>query len=194
MGNLCASCFGLRKREDESAENERLLQDPTQVPEDRTSLTGDQSYLSPYSGPGGTNGAAAGGGGGDVRDYGTMNGNNKSQQETSSWNRTLEKMAADVIDVSTITTSTIEQSEWQDRSRMYANRVANSRVGSILKNMNVPKPLPKNELREAITQAFEPMHEEDLSLINHFSEAALNAVRQGFVIRSNEQIIVQFDP
>lgn len=182
MGSLFSCCFASRKDEDAVDERERLLTDPTEVPADRTSLQGDDpaAYQQRF--------------GGDVRDYGTMG--NGSKQETSAWNRTLEKMASDVIDVSTIEASsnTLEQSEWMERSRMYAHKVATSRVGSILKSTTRGKSLPKNDIRSAMDQAFVPIPNDDLTLIQELSEAAVLAVRNGFVVRSDEQLIVQFDP
>lgn len=184
MGSLCTSCFGGNK-EDDTVERERLLQDPTEIPADRTSLLGDDPTVL-------QRGEATG-----SSSYGTMNGSGtKHTSETSAWNRTLEKMASDVIDVSTIESQNnpIEQSEWMERSRVYASKVANSRVGSILRTVYQPKSVPKNDFKLALDQAFRPVSDEDISLINEFSAAALNAVRQGFVVRTDEQLIVQFDP
>ena len=180
MGNICP-CFGSRKDESNGEEQDRLLNDPTEVPADRTSLLGDDPAVLQR----------------DSRDYGTMNGSSSNHKpEVSAWNRVLEKMASDVIDVSTIEAQNnpIEQSEWMERSRMYANKVANSRVGSILKSACRPKPAPKVDLSSAIDQAFEPISESDLAMINEFSEAAVNAVKSGFVVNIDEDLIVQFDP
>ena len=198
MGNLC-DCFGLRK--DESAgggdERDRLLHDPTEVPADGNSLAGEDTGVLQR----------------DTRDYGSLNGagdgvnglsgrngganGGLARQESSAWNKTLEKMASDVIDVSAFdgASNTISDGEWMERSRVYAHKVASSRVGSILKASGRPPPPAKQaDLKRAIDAAFRPTDESDLALIHEVSEAAVRAVRDGFVVRSTEPLVVQFDP
>ena len=211
MGGICNSCFRGADSDDvdggRSDERDRLLRDPTEVPADRSSLHGDDAgYLS----GGGI------GGGRLTRDYGTTNGGSSNgaygypggglnssnsgvglhRQESSAWNRILEKMANDVIDVSTIggQSGVLEQSEWMERSRLYAHRVAGSRVNSILKATARPPSLPRNDVKMAIERSLQPIPDTDLDLIREFSQASVDAVRTGFVIHIDEPLIVEFNP
>lgn len=61
--------------------------------------------------------------------YGTVNGRTEQNQ----LNNTLHKLVAKVIDVSSIDNN-IEQSDWNERQRIYSQRLANIKKPLLLKS------------------------------------------------------------
>lgn len=214
MGSLCSSCFKSSKDE-EGEERDRLLQNPAEVPADRTSFNGNLAPSNTSLGhmAGGDVGGAYSGFYQRDQTYGSMTvdtASNGNKNESSAWNRTLDKMASNVIDVSTIEipSNVIEQSEWVERQKVYSSKVASSKVPIILKNKRGVKNTvvnvaasssPSNltissETINRLKSAADPIDQDDLALIREFSEKSLQAFKTGFVINIKEDLVVQFDP
>lgn len=182
MGNISSCCMPGDKPGDERSEETEPLCNPTAAVYDGGSVNG--TLISP------------------TREYGTSGGMNSSKSEASAWNRTLHKMASNVIDVSTmeVPASTIEQSDWIDRQRAYTAKINQSKVTSILKShTKQPRPgkgtdSPADTRRPAATHVPEPISATDLALINEYSDKSLTAVKNGFVVSVNEDLVVQFNP
>lgn len=140
--------------------------------------------------------------------YGTVNGRTEQNQ----LNNTLHKLVAKVIDVSSIDNN-IEQSDWNERQRIYSQRINSIKRPLTLKSKYLAAinaahtglssgfvshcskadPLSTAPLiNRSLT--FEPISEEDLNLINSLSERASNAVHTGFKVHCEESFVVQFDP
>lgn len=181
MGNLISCCFGVKNEEDERDERERLLDHAAGdgMVHERTSLNGDLTHSSNFG-----NG------------YGTVTAPD-GRLESNAWNRTLNKMANKVIDVSSIeaNSSGIEPNEFQERQKLYSSKVVNSKIPSILKNERL-KTQPKFESERKIFNnlLLEPISTDDLFLINEFAEKTLEAIRTGFVVNVTEDLVVQFNP
>lgn len=186
MGNFSSCCMPNDKQEDEHHnENARLLHNPAEPSIDDGSVIGNGLLTNTREVPGG---------------YGTNGDANGAKQETSAWNRTLHKMVNNVIDVSTIVpASTLEQGDWLERQRAYSSKINQTKVSSILRNQRQQKllrsePGQDSKSSKAVGQALEPISANDYALISEFSEKSLQAIKQGFVVNINEDLVVQFNP
>lgn len=181
MGNISSCCFaGSKHEEDERDERERLLDNAAGdgMVNDRISINGDLTHSGHYG-----NG------------YGTVMTDSRS--ESNAWNRTLNKMANSVIDVSSIEANSngIEPNEFQERQKLYTSKVVNSKICSILKNERLKgQPKQEAERRNFNNLLLEPISTDDLFLINEFTEKTLEAIRTGFVVNVTEDLVVQFNP
>jgi len=205
MGSICSTCFKSNKDED-GDENARLLENPAQGVDVRTnSINGTVADIVDGFSGGDTSGILGFTSGYQSRDatYGSLTGNNDSVN--NAWSRTLDKMANNVIDVSLIesSSSNLEQSEWQERQRMYSSKLASTKVLNILKTQRnctgVSSCSPTNLRLSADTvsklrAAAQPIDQEDVNLIKEFSDKSVSAYKNGFVVNVKEQLVVKFDP
>lgn len=185
MGNLSSCCLPNDKSEERREEGERLLHNPAEALGDGTSLNGHVTVIGNRD---------------QLPSYGATETKGE-RQESSAWNRTLHKMATKVIDVSTmeVSASTIEQGDWIERQRLYASRINQTRISAILRKQREQKLMGKGDgLPESKNKnfnvSFEPISAQDIALINEFSDRSLQAIKQGFVVSVNEDLVVQFNP
>lgn len=172
MGNISACCLP-SKKEDPTSERARILDNPV-----------DDTLSSDYS-PQGDNYNSFNSNYGSVADSGL-------RQEQNQLNRTLHKMANQVIDVTSVDTSHVEQSEYMERQRIYQNKLPLLRTPHL--RSTPTQNVRRKKAPDAVKFNFDPISEEDLNLINEFSEKSARAVKQGFVIKSDEDLVVQFNP
>lgn len=178
MGNISNCCMPNDKQEERNDETDRLLHNPADGVCDGSSINGINAIKEPA--------------------YGTIEANvDGAKQESNAWNRTLHDMANKVIDVSTmeVPASTIEQSDWLERQRAYSAKINQTKVSSILKYQRQQR-LNRGDSGKSAnsTQLPEPISSLDLVLMNDFSEKSLQAIKQGFVVSINEELVVQFNP
>jgi len=184
MGNLSSCCLPGDRSDGASGERQGLLVNPVD------GQTGD-TYGSHYSYPGShaINSNSVPGSGNAV-------GNGGAKFEQNALNRTLHKMAINVIDVATMDVASLEQSEWMDRQKVYGNRVGQIKTPLLLRSRQqrlTNQHQRRNQSAEE-RQHLEPISAEDIALINEFSERSSRAVKNGFVINVKEDLVVQFDP
>ncbi|XP_054153767.1 uncharacterized protein LOC128952398 [Oppia nitens] len=172
MGNLSSCCLP-KKSDDEINERTHILDNPVSSPDDGNDMRYN-SCLPPVLSP----------------TYGTLNGRTEQNQ----LNNTLHKLVAKVIDVSSIDNN-IEQSDWNERQRTYGQRLANIKKPLLLKSKLKSNTQPQvSTSMSSRNLTIELISEEDLNLINYFSEKATNAVLNGFKVHCDESFVVQFDP
>jgi hypothetical protein len=180
MGNLSSCCLPGEKNEERDSERTRILEDPNET------YTGECMPGS-LTGPGVSR----------HTNYGTEPTSNGVKEETSAWNRTLHKMANNVIDVSTMDVPSLEQSEWMERQRTYTSKINQTKAPLVARN-RPPKSSHKrgdsHDAHKKSALSAEPISSQDMALINEFSDKSLAAVRKGFVVNVSEDLVVQFDP
>jgi len=184
MGSLC-SCFKSSKDDEHDDENRGLLPSQSEVTIDRGSINGEQIFHREST-------------------YDTFPDPVNGRLDTPAWNRTLEKMANNVIDVSTIDISSanMEPSELVERQKQYAAKVAASKVNQLLKKQRLKtsiasSPSTLSLSKDTITRlraAADPIDQDDLTLLREFSEKTVNAYKSGFLISVKDDLVVQFDP
>ncbi|CAG2112218.1 unnamed protein product [Medioppia subpectinata] len=113
--------------------------------------------------------------------YGTLNGRTEQNQ----LNNTLHKLVAKVIDVSSIDNN-IEQSDWNERQRTYGHRLAGIKKPLLLKSKHLASQQTQVNPINSRNLTVDPISEEDLNLINYFSERASLAVHNGFKVHCEE--------
>lgn len=183
MGNIKSCCLQIcppnKENEDPYNERARILSDPTADGR----LSEDEDYQIGSS---------------NERIYGTMDGyGQKNNHQSNKWNRTLQKMTVNVIDVSsTAYVPVMEQSELLERQKAYQNKINNSKIVFNLKSkQNRQKRLQrKQNIDPKKLQANDSINVEDILFINQLSDKIADAVKRGFVIDVKEDLIVQFNP
>jgi len=180
MGNYTSCCLQFcppnkENEEDPYGERARILSDPNDG-----RLSEDDYNINSSSEPGG---------------YGTMSDHTKNNQ-TNKWNRTLQKMTVNVIDVSTTYIPAMEQSELLERQKAYANKIAGSKMQFTLKNkQNRQKRLTrKTNLDAKKLQVIESINVDDILFMNQLADRIADAVHRGFQIDVQEELVVQFNP
>ena len=190
MGNWSSCCLpGDKNSEDGESERTRILNDPTAgedccYPNDGVAINSKES----------TN-------------YGTINnGGNKSNEQIAAWHRILNKMQANVIDVCNVDVPPVQQNEYAERTRLYQNRINQLRQPLFLKyrlpnkssSINGPgsgyKRLTDIASSQRDSSYFKSISEQDLSLINEISDRTLIAVKKGYIVNIEEDLVVQFNP
>ena len=174
MGNLSSCCFD-QSKDDDINERTRILENPIgDLRENHESFSrvstqsnGSHHHLGGHHG------------------YGTINGSGDS----SALNNALHKMANSVIDVSSIDVPQLEQGEWQERQKNYSQRVQQLKTPNlILRSKQTSNHNSLNKIN------IESIDDEDVKMINYFSDKTVDAIKNGFIIKSNESFVVQFDP
>lgn len=178
MGNLKSCCLQIcppSKEEDPYGERARILSDPTEgrLSEDNYQISSSNERI-----------------------YGTMDYGSKNSQTNNKWNRTLQKMTVNVIDVSTTYVPAMEQSELLERQKAYTNKINSSRLTFLLKNKQnrVKRLQRKSNLDAKKLQVTESINVEDIIFMNQLSEKLADAVNRGFQIDIKEELVVQFNP
>ena len=179
MGNIKSCCLQIcppnkENDEDPYGERTRILSDPTEG-----RLSEDDYQISSSN----------------ERIYGTMDYGSKNNQ-TNKWNRTLQKMTVNVIDVSTTYVPAMEQSELVERQKSYMNKIVNSKLVFILRNkQNKQKRLQrKANLDTKKLQITESINVDDILFMNQLTDKIADSVNRGFLIDVKEDLVVQFNP
>ncbi|XP_053203088.1 uncharacterized protein LOC128387837 [Panonychus citri] len=196
MGNWSSCCLpGNKNLDDGDGERTRILNDPTgdgRFVGEETCYTGDGVAINSKQ----------------STDYGTINnGGSKNNEQSNAWHRILNKMLANVIDVSA-DVPPVEQNEYTERTRLYQNkinqlrqplylkyRLSNNKLTILNGSGSGSKRLIDNssDLRDFPTP-FKTISEEDLTLTNLISDKTLIAVKKGYAVNIEEQLVVQFNP
>lgn len=183
MGNIKSCCLHIcppnKEDEDEYNERTRILADPT----DGTLSEDNYTHLG-----GSLNGE---------KYYGSMDEDSRNEQNNN-WERTLHKMAVNLIDVSTAYVPTVEYGELLERKRFYQTRLTSMRSFFTLRSR-------QNRLKRQQTRRNEQVDykrlahvtnitDDDMDLICDASERIADAFHRGFVVQTHEQLLVEFDP
>lgn len=178
MGNLKSCCLQIcppnKENEDPYGERTRMLSDPTdgRLSEDDYQINSSNDRL-----------------------YGTMSDYNSKNNQTTKWNRTLQKMTISVIDVSTAYVPAMEQSELLERQKAYTNKIISSKMLFMLKNkQNRQRRLQRRAHLDAKKQQVtESINVDDILFMNQLTDKIADAVNRGFQIDIKEELVVHFN-
>lgn len=182
MGNILSPCClpGDKNLDDSVNERTRILSDPAEG-----RMSNDEGGQSSDFGNGK-----------DVPTYGTMQNGSKNDK-SNAWLKTMNKMANNVIDVSIIDMAPMEHNETHERSRVYTNRINQLKNPILLKfrlqsksnKINTSKRLDSNEYHK-----MNGINQEDINLISSTLDESIAAIKKGFVILIQDDLVVQFNP
>ncbi|CAG2163605.1 unnamed protein product [Oppiella nova] len=117
--------------------------------------------------------------------------------EQNRFDNTVQKMANKMINISAHSEQ-LPQTMWRDRQKTYARKVLNIRsplpLTSSVQKFTKSKSEPNNVTIQERCATIECIREEDLKLINKFSQMSSNAIKKGFSFWSEEPIVVEFNP
>ncbi|CAG2163604.1 unnamed protein product [Oppiella nova] len=114
--------------------------------------------------------------------------------EQNRFDNTVQKMANKMINISAHSEQ-LPQTMWRDRQKTYARKVLNIRsplpLTSSVQKFTKSKSEPNNVTIQERCATIECIREEDLKLINKFSQMSSNAIKKGFSFWSEEPIVVE---
>ena len=181
MGNVKSCCLSLcppnKDEEDEYGERARILNDPTD------GTASEENYH---------NGLCS-----TDQIYGSMEDGSRNEPNNN-WNRTLHKMAVNLIDVSTTYVSCLEPNEVQERQKLYQSKLSQLKPCFLLRsrqNRNKRLQTRKNDnIDYRKLQHLTPVNDDDRQLIANFANKISDAFYTSYLIELDEELVVQFDP